>query len=140
MPKYNEYLIEDLSCSTFNIKKLEIYGNRIFEINEVIRKTSNAVKEFLNTNKDVDYLIVYYYPTLEDMKNNLALCYLVLNKDIKNIDLSNNKICKNIRWNEEYDSFDGFVKKNYHPIIGLLKKLIQYLNFFYKIRKIKNEV
>lgn len=139
MPKYNECLIEDLSCSTFNIKKLEIYGNHIFEINEVIRKTSNAVKEFLNTNKDVDYLIVYYYPTLKDMKNNLALCYLVLNKDIKNIDLSD-KICKNIRWNEEYDSFDGFVKKKHHPIIRLLRKLIRCINFLYKMRGIKYEV
>ena len=137
MSKYNEYLIEDLSYSIFNIKKLEIYGHRIFEINEVIRKTSNAVKEFLSINKDVDYLVVYYYPTWKDLESNIALCYLVLNE---NIDLSDNTICENIRWNEEYNSFDGFLKKSHHSIIGLSRKLIRCMDFLYKIRRIKNEV
>jgi len=140
MSKYNEYLIEDLSYSIFNIKKLEIYGHRIFEINEVIKKTNNAVKEFLSITKDVDYLIVYYYPTWKDLESNMALCHLVLTENIKNIDLSDNKICENIRWNKEYDSFDGFVKEKHHPIIRSLRKLIRCMDFLYKIRRIKSEV
>jgi len=134
MSKYNEYLIEDLSYSIFNIKKLEICGNYIFEINEVIRKTRNAVEEFLNKNKDVDYLLVYYYPTQKDMENDIPLCYLLLNKDIKHNDLLELKICEKIRWNEEYD---GFVKKKRHLFINFFRSLTHRINFLFKIRKIK---
>jgi len=83
--KCNGYSIKDISYSNLDIKKLEIYGNYVFEKNEIIRKIKNAVKEFLNSNKDVDYLITYYYPTYEDMNNNIALCknasyYNILNE------------------------------------------------------------
>ena len=71
--KCSEYTIDDTSYSKpysiFNIKKLKIYGNYIFEKNEIIRIVKNAVTKFINTNKDVDYLIVYYYPSYKDMNN-----------------------------------------------------------------------
>ena len=71
----------------------------------------NAVKEFLNTNKDVDYLVAYYYPMYKDMNNNVALCYLKLDKDIKNMDLVDEEFCKKLLWNEYYDFFSDTTKQ-----------------------------
>ena len=105
MSKYNQCLMEDISYSNLNIKKLEIYGDYIFEKNKIIKNMKNAIKEFLNSNKDVDYLVAYYYPTQEDRENNVALCYLKLNEAVKNMDLTDEEFCKQLLWNEYYDFF-----------------------------------
>ena len=70
------------------MKVLKICGNLEFNEGKIIRKICNAVREFLNKNNDVDYLIAYYFPTHEDMDNDAALCFLKSDEDIKNIDLS----------------------------------------------------
>lgn len=128
MLKCNEYTIQDISCSDFNIKKLEIYGNYIFEKNEIIKKIKNAVKEFLNSNKDIDYLVAYYYPTYEDMNNNLALCCLILNRDIKNIDLTYENVYQKLIWNEYYDFFSASkkaIKVSYCNVFNEANKMLQ---------------
>lgn len=136
MLKYNEYLIEDMSYSIFNIKKVEIYGHYISEKDEVIRKTKNAVKEFLNTNTDVDYLVAYYYPTREDINNNVALCYLKLDEDIKNMDLTDEEFYKKIMWNEYYDFFSDAVKEKTssdHKLFKEANKMLQMVEEAYFI-------
>jgi len=126
--KCDECTIQDISCSNFNIKKLEIYGNYVFEKKEIIIKIKNAVKEFLISNKDVDYLVAYYYPTYEDMNNNLALCCLILNKDIKNMDLTSENFCQKLIWNEYYDFFSASkkeIKESYYNILNEANKMMQ---------------
>jgi len=111
MLSYGEYLIEDKSFSIFNIKVLKICGKTEFNEKEVIKKIRNVVREFLNKNKDVDYLITYYFSTYGDMENNAALCFLVFDEDIKNIDLSDKEIYRRLQWNEDYGFFSDVVKE-----------------------------
>ena len=128
MLKCNEYSIKDISYSNLDIKKLEVYGNYVFEKNEIIRKIKNAVKEFLNSNTDVDYLVTYYYPTYEDMNNNIALCSLIVDKDIKNMDLADEKFCQKLLWNEYYDFFSASKKEkdvSYYNILNEANKMLQ---------------
>ena len=128
MPKYNECFIEDLSHSNIDIKKLGICGNYIFEKNEIIRKMRGSVKEFLNSNKEVDSLLIYYYPTHEDMNNNTALCYLKLDEDVNNRHLTDEKICQKLLWNESYDFLtDSKEAKrlSYYDILNGANKMLQ---------------
>lgn len=132
----NEYSIQDISFSNFNIKKIEIYGNYIFEKNEVIKKIKNAVEEFLNSNKDVDYLIAYYYPTYEDMNNNLALCCLILNEDIKDMNLTHDNVYQKVIWNEYYDFFSASkkaIETSYTNIFNEANKMLQAVDEAYFI-------
>ena len=125
---HNEYTVKNISCSDFNIKKIEIYGNYIFEKNEIIKKIKNVVKEFLDSNKDVDYLIAYYYPTYEDMNNNLALCSLILNRDKKNVDLTYENVYQKIIWNEYYEFFSASkkaIKIFYANVFNEADKMLQ---------------
>jgi hypothetical protein len=125
-----------MSYSNFNIKKLEIYGNHVFEKNEIIRKIKNTVKEFLNSNKDIDYLVAYYYPTYKDMNNNIALCCLILDKDIKNIDLTYENFCQKLLWNEYYDFFSVSKKTkdvSYYNILNEANKMLQVVEEAYFI-------
>lgn len=128
MSKHNEYLIEDLSYSNIDVKKLGIYGNCIFNKNEIIRKMRGSVKEFLNSNKEVDYLLIYYYPTHEDMNSNTALCYLKLDEDINKKSLTDEKICQKLLWNESYDFLtDSKIAKRlvYYNILNEANKMLQ---------------
>ena len=111
MLKFNEYFIEDLTCSNLGIKKLRICGDFIFDKNEVIRTMRRTVKEFLASDKNVDYLVAYYYPTPEDMNNNTALCYLKLDGDIKNIDFSTPFRCA------RNDSKSAFIKSIWYKLL-----------------------
>jgi hypothetical protein len=136
MSKYNEYFIEDLSYSNFDIKKLGIYGGYIFDKNEIIKKMRSAIKEFLTSNKDVDYLVAYYYPTYEDMNNNIALCYLKLNRDIKNIDLTDEKFYQKILWNEYYDILSDSKKVkilSYYNLLNEASEMLQVVEESYFI-------
>ena len=123
MPKYNEYLVEDISSSITNMKVLKIYGNLEFNESDIIRKVSNALRDFLNKNKNVDYLIAYYFPSHEDMDNNASLCFIILNEDIKTIDLSDfEETSKKLRWNEDYGFFSAVVKDKTSSDYQLVKE------------------
>ncbi len=138
MLKCNEYTVKDISisCSDFDIKKLEIYGDYIFEKNEIVKKIKNAVEEFLNYNKDVDYLVAYYYPTYDDMKNNLALCCIILSQNIKNINLTYENIHQKLIWNEYYDFFSASkkaIKTPYSNVLNEANKMLQVVEEAYFI-------
>jgi len=122
MTSYSEYLVEDRSYSIFNMKILKICGKLELNEKEIIKKIRNALKEFLNKNKYVDYLIVYYFPTHEDMENNAVLCFLVFDENIKNIDLSDKEIFKKLQWNEDYGFFSDIVKDNISYDYKLVKE------------------
>jgi len=123
MSKYNEYVVEDLYDSVASVKVIKICGHLEFNKYEIIKKISNAVREFLNKNGDADYLIVYYFPTHEDMENNAALCFLALDADTKNIDLSDfEEIAKKLVWNEDYGFFSAVVKDKTSSDYRLVKE------------------
>jgi len=122
MTSYSEYLVEDRSYSIFNMKILKICGKLELNEKEIIKKIRNALKEFLSKSKDVDYLIVYYFPTHEDMENNAVLCFLVFDENIKDIDLSDEGIFKKLEWNEDYGFFSDIVKDNISYDYKLVKE------------------
>lgn len=134
MSKYNEYLVDSISHTCLNMNILKIASNFELNKNNIIRMTGHAVRDFLNKNKNVDYLIAYYYPTQEDLENNIAICYLKLAENIKNIDLSDKEIYKKLRWNEDYGFFSGIVKKktssNYR-LVNEANKLLQIIEEAY---------
>jgi len=106
-----EFLVEDIYSSVATMKVLKVCGDMEFNEYDIVRKIRNTIKEFLNKNKDVDYLIVYYFPTPEDMENYAALCFLILDENTKNIDVSNIEvIAKKLRWNADYGFFSDVVK------------------------------
>ncbi len=110
MSQHNEYLVEDVYNSYSNIKVLKIIGHLEFNENEIVKKIHTAIREVLNKNQDVDYLIVYYFPTQNDKEKNAALCFLdLIDEDVKNFHVSTPlSLSKRIRWNEDYGFFsDG---------------------------------
>ncbi len=136
MLKFNECFIEDLSHSNFDIKKLRICGDYIFDKNEIIRKVRGAVKEYLTSNNGVDYLVAYYYPTHEDMNNNIALCYLKLVGDIKNMGLIDKKFCQKLLWNEYYEFLSDSKKAkrvSYYNLRNEASKMLQAVDEAYFI-------
>jgi len=95
---YSNYIVKDLSYFDFKIKKLEIFGNYEIEKNKVLKITTDTIKKFLKIDKDIDFLIVYYYPTDKNMENHEALCSLFLNKEFFEDNLIDLKILKKIQW------------------------------------------
>jgi hypothetical protein len=124
------------------MKILKIFGKLELNEKEIIKKIRNALKDFLNKNKDVDYLITYYFPTYEDMENNATLCFLLFDEDIKNIDLSDKEIYRRLQWNEDYGFFSDVVKEKTSPDYRLVKNAYTTLQvtedasvLFYELRK-----
>lgn len=107
MLTYNDCLVEDIYNSFSNIKVLKIIGHLEYNENEVIKKIYIKIREFLNINKDMDYLIIYYFPTQKDMENDAALCFLDLkDEEIRNFDVLNPLVLSGkVRWNEDYGVF-----------------------------------
>lgn len=134
--KFSEYKIQNIPSSNLNIKKLEISGDYIFEKNEIVKRIKSTVENFLISNKDVDYLIVYYYPKYEDATNHLALCSFILNRNVETIDLTYENIYKNLIWNEYYDFLNDSkkeVKESYSNIFNEANKMLQLVEDAYFI-------
>ena len=128
MQHYNEYFVEDIYHSITNIKVVKICGKLEFYKDEIIRRISNVLQDFFLHYKDVDYLIVYYFPSQEDMDNNAALCFLHLERGEKNINIYDSReILKCIRWNEDYSLFSAIIKNKVPSDPRVVKKVNELL-------------
>ena len=110
MTQQTDYIVKEIFSSVANMKVLKIYGNLEFNEHAIIHKIWNVTQDFLVKNKDVDYLIVYYFPSYEDMENNAALCFFTLEENIDVSVVNIETIEKNLRWNEDYGFFSAILK------------------------------
>ena len=113
MGRSKEYVIKEISRSISTIKVLKIYGHLDFNQTIIMKKIGHGLQEVLANNNDVDYLIVYFFPSREDMNNDAAVCFLeLINNDVKKANSFNDReLSQQIRWNEDYGFFSDVVKE-----------------------------
>ena len=136
-------VILDSSHSESHVyNEIKIYNKFVSKGSYLIVEDTNltgpmeAVKEFLNSNRGVDFLIAYYYPTYEDMNNNIALCSLILSKDIKNLNITNENFDQEILWNEYYDFLSDSKKAkilSYYNLLNEASEMLQVVEEAYFI-------